>query len=59
MFVAVPASPLKPSAAAISAITKNVSAQLSIIHLPFSETLDDSAHHGCVKAIALYRVRLS
>jgi hypothetical protein len=35
ILVAVPATPLKPSAAAIKAITKNVSAQLNMMHLPF------------------------
>jgi hypothetical protein len=37
--LAVPASPPKPSAAAIRAITKNVSAQLNMLHHPFSETI--------------------
>jgi hypothetical protein len=33
MFVAVPAIPLSPSTPAISATTRNVTAQLNIIHL--------------------------
>ena len=33
--LAVPATPVKPNAAAIKAITKNVSAQLNMMHLPF------------------------
>jgi hypothetical protein len=35
MFDAVPATPVNPSAPAMSAITKNVSAQPNMLHLPF------------------------
>jgi hypothetical protein len=35
MSIESPATPVAPSAKAINAITKNVSAQLNMMHLPF------------------------
>jgi hypothetical protein len=44
ILVAVPAIPLKPKTAAIKAITKNVSAQLNMLHHPFSKTVSGWPH---------------
>jgi hypothetical protein len=38
MSIESPATPDAPSAKAMSAITKNVSAQLNMMHLPFSDS---------------------
>jgi hypothetical protein len=65
MPAAVPAIPPKPSTAAINAITKNVIAQLNMLHLPFyvrsvaSGKLPEGSSMGSLIVIAIAMPEMS